>query len=504
MIRELVRVITVAIVAAIPGAMAPAYVAPAEATARSPAYENAAVLAGNGLSYGYAIAVHESGDVFIAGKARDIAWPVKPRIFGSALSSSHYYAYIARLDPGLSAISAVAILNGSGDDAIQGIEFDGDGNILALGETFSPDFAGVAGKKEPHHGKTDVFVVRLTAGLDELLALKVLGGDDYDYGRAMRLTPSGEIYVTGVTGSRNFPTTAGAFKTKLHEPRTTDRISYGLDVFITKLSPALDRIIASTLYGKIDDQHVYGLALDEKRNVYITGSSFREGVTLTPGVDNAGDKKGLLDLFIAKFDENLTHLLAGTSWGGASQEYTRGIQVKKGFVYLSGYSRSGDFPWTRNALQRGRKGDVYDSFVVKIRDDLKEIVYSSMIGGAGLDFNRGLLVAPAGELVLFGNSNSGTSFPGARILPDGSGEVRGYDFYAAVLDPDFKPVSTFFIGGQGREQLFDLRLARGGDMYAIGTTTSASIDNARLLSGPVRPGVLNVLVVRLRIFGGAE
>jgi len=504
MIRELVRVITVAIVAVMPGVMAPAYVAPAEAAARSPAYENAAVLAGNGLSYGYAIVEDKSGNVFIAGKARDINWPVKPAVFGGAPDKSRYYAYVARLDSALSMVLAVAILNGSGNDAISGISLDRDGNIVVLGDTSSVDLAGTANSKGSYRGKTDVFVARLTPDLDRLLSLKLLGGTDYDYGRAMLIAPSGDIYVTGVTGSGNFPVTPGAYQTGLHEPRVEDEFSYGLDAFITRLSPGLDRIEASTLYGKIEDQHVYGIAMDEKQNIYIAGTSFGEGVVVTPGVDIAGGRKGLLDLFVAKFDAGLTRLVAATSWGGTDQEYARGILVRDGFVYLSGYSRSMDFPWTQDALQRRRSGDVYDTFIVKITDDLSEIVYSSLTGGLGLDFNRGVRVSSSGNVVLFGNTNSDTTFPRARVLLEGSGVQGDDDFFISVLDAHLKPLRTFIFGGRGREQIFDAYINGSGDVLAIGTSTSEEIEGARQVTGPIKPRSLNVLVVRLKIFDGVR
>ncbi len=465
---------------------------------------NATILAGRGLSYGYSIAVHESGDVYISGKAKDINWPITPRLFGSALSAKRYYAFVARLDPDLSSISAVAILNGSGNDAIHDIAVDQDGSLLVLGHTSSSDFTQLDTGKQPYRGKTDLFVARLNVNLDELMGIKLLGGSDYDYGRAMVVAPSRDIYVTGVTGSADFPVTADAYNTKFYEPKRENTYSYGLDAFIAKLPPTLDRIEASTLFGKIDDQHVYDIALDDKQNVYITGTSFQNGVVLTPGVDNAGGRGGVLDLFVAKFDPSLRVLLAATSWGGADQEYARGIAVRDGHVYISGYSQSMDFPWTTDALQRRRVGSLIDSFVVKITDDLKKIVYSSLVGGVGLDFNRGLFISDSGDVLLFGNSNSGGSFPRAIELTHGSGELGDYGFYTAVLGVDLKPLRTFIFGGRAREQMFDLVSTPGGDIYAVGTSSSLNIDGARLLSGPPQKRSLNVLIVRIKGLEGAK
>ena len=50
--------------------------------------------------------------------------------------------------------------------------------------------------------------------IDPVLAYSTyLGGNDNDFGGAIAMDPSGNVYLTGQTSSNNFPTTAGAFQT---------------------------------------------------------------------------------------------------------------------------------------------------------------------------------------------------------------------------------------------------------------------------------------------------
>jgi hypothetical protein len=89
-----------------------------------------------------------------------------------------------------------------------------------------------------------------------------LGGSSGDQGFGIAVDASGDAYVTGRTGSTNFPTTGGAFQTTL---------AGGNDVFVTELNHAGSGLLYSTYLGGSDDDRGYGIAVDAAGDAYVTG-----------------------------------------------------------------------------------------------------------------------------------------------------------------------------------------------------------------------------------------
>src|SRR5439155_9831461 len=89
------------------------------------------------------------------------------------------------------------------------------GEPYVTGFTNSFDFPTIAGSFQTAfaQGNGDAFVTKLNATGSALVYSTYLGGNGADEGRGIAIDSIGQAYVTGITGSSNFPTTPGAFQT---------------------------------------------------------------------------------------------------------------------------------------------------------------------------------------------------------------------------------------------------------------------------------------------------
>jgi hypothetical protein len=89
------------------------------------------------------------------------------------------------------------------------IAVDSSGNAYVTGWTFSSDFPVVVGPDTSYNGYSDVFVARVNPSGTALVYAGFLGGSASDEGWGIAVDASGNAYVTGYTGSSDFPAVVG-------------------------------------------------------------------------------------------------------------------------------------------------------------------------------------------------------------------------------------------------------------------------------------------------------
>jgi hypothetical protein len=221
----------------------------------------------------------------------------------------------------------------------------------------------------------DAFVSRLNTDLTSLLSSTFIGGSDHDVARAIAISPTDDVYITGWTASTGYPTTAGAYN---------ETHSGNLDVFASKFNSTLSMLIASTFLGGTDGELANGIAIDWSGNIYVTGWTASSDF---PTSDGSFDStiNGEQDVFVAHFDGGLSTLLASTFIGGVSQDAANAIALDStGMVFVAGYTNSFDFiPYQVEGYDKTYH-DSWDSFVYRQRPDLSKVnMLTVLLSGNG-------------------------------------------------------------------------------------------------------------------------
>jgi len=244
-----------------------------------------------------------------------------------------------------------------------------------------------------------------------------IGGNLEDYGESITTDSSHNIYVTGATASSNYPTTLGAYD-------QTHNGGYW-DAFITKLNPNGSLLIFSTFFGGSLNESSYDIALDSSGNIFITGETGSTNFPITiHGYDTTFNND---DIFISKFNPSTSILLASTFLGGSNTEGSRSIAISSDhYIYITGHTKSNDFPITNNAIQTVLSG-VGDSYVAKLNPDLSSLLFSTFLGGTDDDYCNSICTDINNNPYVAGWTNS-SNFPTTTGVYDQSlsGNADGF------------------------------------------------------------------------------
>jgi hypothetical protein len=365
-------------------------------------------------------------------------------------------------------------LGGGDNETGYGVAVDADGNAYVTGSTGSIDFPTANPLQTSDGGDFDVFVSKVNATGTALVYSTYLGGSGFDRGTGIALDSSGNVYLTGMTASNNFPTTTGAFQTTFGGG--TCGTVFCSDAFVAKVKADGSALVYSTYLGGGDSDFGQGIAVDAGGNAYVTGSTLSTNFPTATPMQTA--TAGNSDAFVTKVKPDGAGLVYSTYLGGADGDFGQAIAVDTaGNAYLTGYTFSANFP-TASPLQAANAGSA-DGFVSKLNAAGSTLVYSTYLGGSGLDRIFTLALDGSGNTYITGDTAS-PDFPltnGAFQPLMGAGTCGAApcsDAFVTKLDSAGSALLySTYLGGIDVDQGSGIAVDASGNAFVTGFTRSA-------------------------------
>jgi hypothetical protein len=239
-------------------------------------------------------------------------------------------------------ISFSSFLGSFDDDEGLSIAVDNSGNVYVAGYTTSNNLGGDA----------DVMIASVNASGTSLNYIAQasgtfgIGGSADDVANGVAVDGYGSVVLVGSTSSADFPISENAFQPN---PGGGNE-----DAFVMRLDLTGQNLVYSTFLGGSGDDEAWSVKIDALGNAYVTGDSSSADFPVSNGAFQATNA-GAADGFIAKFDNSGNRIWA-TYFGGNSDENSFSIAIDAtGNSYVTGYTRSGNFPVV-NAYQPTNRG----------------------------------------------------------------------------------------------------------------------------------------------------
>ncbi len=155
------------------------------------------------------------------------------------------HAFVAKLDPTGSSLVYADYLGGGGGEVGSALALDSSDNAYLTGTTGSSDFPTVNPYQSSLAGTTNVFLSEVSADGSSLLYSTYLGGNSSDTSSSIVIDSLGEVYVAGWTSSTNFPALDA------YQPTVSPNQDgiYGEYAFVTKFHPDGQSLAYSTYLG---------------------------------------------------------------------------------------------------------------------------------------------------------------------------------------------------------------------------------------------------------------
>lgn len=236
-------------------------------------------------------------------------------------------------------------------------------------------------------------------------------------------------------------------------------------------------LIYSTYLGGLGEDNADAVAVDPAGNMYVAGLTYSSNFPIQNPIQ--GSLAGNADVFVTKLNAAGSALIYSTYLGGSgATDFGLGLAVDNaGNAYVTGVTDSPDFP-TAGPPYQSSFGGGFDAFLAALNPSGTTLLYSTFLGGAGLDLGFDMAVAPTGGVAyVAGRAEAGFPTTGASYQPvfgGGASDAFVVRISTTLTGTASLPYATF-IGGAGDDRASGLALnAASSTVYLTGRTASTN------------------------------
>lgn len=350
-------------------------------------------------------------------------------------------------------------LGGNGLDRAFAVTTDAAGNIYVTGVTNSANFPVKGAFQTALAGSEEAFVAKFNPAGSDLVYATFLGGSSNDRGQGIAVDASGNAVVAGWTTSTNFPR-SNAFQ---------NTYAGNSDGFVAKLNANGNGLVYSTYLGGGSADYLFGVAFDAAGAAYVV--SYTESTNFPTANAYRSTSAGDRDATVSKLSPTGS-LVYSTYLGGSGRDEGYGIAVGSGGeAYVTGHTASSNFP-VLNAFRSTFAGGSYDAFVTKLSSAGNSLIYSTFLGGSSDDYGTAIAVDGAGQASVAGYTWS-TNFPvlgGAQMSHAGSRD----GFVVRFAASGGSLLYGTYLGGSSNDYIYGLAISGSGQAYVVGETASSN------------------------------
>jgi hypothetical protein len=366
-------------------------------------------------------------------------------------------------------VSYSTLIGGDGQEELEDLTVDENGNIYICGSTSSGDYPLLNPVQSSREGNTDAFLTKFNARGSALVYSTYFVSEDIDFANAIDVDASGRAAVVGRANYSGWP---------LKNQYARHGVFFDADVTIAVLNVSGNDIVYGTYFGGRDVDEAFGCAWDLHGNLFVVGKTesnnfpIKSPSNLPPKQQNLG---GAFDAFIAKFDPDQSgngSLVYSTYLGGSGTEIANAVAVDDfERAYVTGVTGSFNFP-TTSAIQNAQ-GGVNDAFITKYNADGTAVFYSTFYGGNGPDQGNGIVAEANGNSVTVVGQTDSTNLTVQNAFQPSAGDTTPNDgkkdMFAIKLDAEGdQRVFATYLGGPLNDFATDADIDSNGNIYAAG------------------------------------